>query len=157
MTRRLTWQIALLAGIAFLAVVMSVSPWSTTVPRPADRQGVVFWHFWGGADRVTVDDVVRRYNASQDEYFVSAIAMPGTNLDVKLFLALAGGSPPDVVNQDDPIIADWASRGAIVPLSELADAEELEMLGKWLYPAARKLGLNNYQTLSNKMEKYGIE
>ncbi len=42
---------------------------------------VVFWHFWGGRDRSVVEDVVARFNASQDRYFVRAVAMPGNNLD----------------------------------------------------------------------------
>ena len=138
--RRLTWPLLLLAAIAFVVVVFSVSPWTSTARVPAARQEVVFWHFWGGADRDTVDGIVGRFNASQNDYFVRAIAMPGSNLDLKLFLALAGGQPPDIVNQDDPIIADWASRGAIAPLSEMADEAELQALRAWLYPAARKLG-----------------
>jgi multiple sugar transport system substrate-binding protein len=93
---------------------------------PAGRSEVVFWHFWGGQDRPVVDDIVARFNASQDEYFVRAIAMPGNNLDLKFFLATTGGDPPDVVNQDDPIVADWAFRNALTPLDELASAEEME-------------------------------
>lgn len=108
--------------------------------QASDREEVIFWHFWGGADRDVVDDVVRRFNESQDRYQVRAIAMPGNNLDVKLFLSITGEDPPDVVNQDDPIVADWASRDALVPLSEVASKEEQEELTSWLFPAARRLG-----------------
>jgi len=107
---------------------------------PAQRREVVFWHFWGGADRAIVEDVVARFNRSQDEHFVRAIAMPGNNLDLKLFLAVSGGDPPDLINQDDPIMADWASRGALMPLDEVASPEEVERLRVWLVPAARQLG-----------------
>ena len=93
---------------------------------PEGREEVVFWHFWGGADRKIVEEVVRRFNTSQQQYFVRAIAMPGNNLDVKLFLSVTGGDPPDLINQDDPIIADWASRDALTPLSELASSQEQE-------------------------------
>lgn len=103
------------------------------------REDVVFWHFWGGADRETVERVVARFNESQDRYRVRAVAMPGNNLDVKLFLSITGGDPPDLVNQDDPIVADWAARDALVPLAEVATPEELEHLRTWLFPAARRL------------------
>ena len=103
------------------------------------REEVVFWHFWGGADRETVEGVVKRFNESQDRYWVRAVAMPGNNLDVKLFLAITGGAPPDLVNQDDPIVADWAARDALVPLSEVASNSELQRLRSWLFPAARRL------------------
>jgi len=86
-----------------------------------------------------VEDVVRRFNASQDEYRVRAVAMPGNNLDLKFFLSVAGGDPPDLLNQDDPIIADWAHRGALTPLDQLASTEELTALDDWLLPAAQKL------------------
>jgi len=111
---------------------------SQQVPR--NRQEVLFWHFWGGADRDVVEDVVKRFNRSQEKYFVRAIAMPGNNLDVKLFLAITGGDPPDLVNQDDPIVADWAERGALTPLDELASGQEIARLRNWLFPSARRLG-----------------
>ena len=135
------------ASIGVAAVVLFIGYWvllaNQSKPQHPLRQGreeVVFWHFWGGADRQVVEDVVERFNRSQDKQFVRAIAMPGNNLDLKLFLAITGGDPPDVVNQDDPIVADWAHRGALTPLDELASQGEIERLKKWLFPAARKLG-----------------
>ncbi len=104
------------------------------------RTEVTFWHFWGGADRSVVESIVDRFNDSQEEYWVKPIAMPGNNLDLKLFLAVTGGDPPDLVNQDDPILADWAERGAIMPLSSIATDDELQRLEGWLYPAAVQLG-----------------
>ena len=128
--------------VAILVTVMIYASFaSRSGPEiPDGREEVVFWHFWGGADRNIVEEVVRRFNTSQQQYFVRAIAMPGNNLDVKLFLSVTGGDPPDLINQDDPIIADWASRGALTPLSELASSQEMEQLSSWLFPAARRLG-----------------
>ncbi len=131
-------------GLALLLIVALV--WGTVRDRaapdatPADRREVVFWHFWGGKDRAAVEEVVRRFNASQQVHHVRAVAMPGNNLDLKFFLSVAGGDPPDVLNQDDPVVADWAHRGAILPLDELATAAEMQQLSPWLFPAARELG-----------------
>jgi multiple sugar transport system substrate-binding protein len=134
-----------LVGLLLLSLgAVVISSWSESPdPRnivPANRREVVFWHFWGGEDRQVVEAVVDRFNASQDEHFVRAIAMPGNNLDMKLFMAVTGGDPPDVINQDDPIMADWAERGALLPLDEVATAAEIEALQKWLVPAANRLG-----------------
>jgi len=107
---------------------------------PPGRREVVFWHFWGGKDRAVVEAIVDRFNASQHEHFVRAVAMPGHNLDLKFFLSVAGRAPPDLLNQDDPIVADWALRDAIVPLDELATPEEYARLQDWLFPAAREIG-----------------
>ena len=87
---------------------------------------MVFWHFWGGEDRAVVDDIVAQFNDSQQRYRVRAVAMPGNNLQAKLFLAVAGGDPPDIVNQDDPVLADWAKRGVIQPLKNAADSADVD-------------------------------
>lgn len=133
---------AIAAG-GLILLVCGLAVWDRLDVRaqvPSDRREVVFWHFWGGADRTIVEDVVARFNRSQDQHFVRAIAMPGNNLDLKLFLAVSGGEPPDLINQDDPIMADWASRGALMPLDEVASPGEVERLRAWLVPAARQLG-----------------
>ena len=132
-----------LSASALILLVCGLAIWDRLDVRaqlPPQRQEVVFWHFWGGADRAIVEDVVARFNRSQDEHFVRAIAMPGNNLDLKLFLAVSGGDPPDLINQDDPIMADWASRGALMPLDEVASPDDVQRLRAWLVPAARQLG-----------------
>ncbi|WP_310820600.1 extracellular solute-binding protein [Stratiformator vulcanicus] len=108
---------------------------------PAGRERVVFWHFWGGAEREAVRDVVARFNASQDEYEVEEVPVPGQNLDMKFFMAVAGGSYPDLINQDDQVIAQWASRGVLTPMRELCEDEaEYERLMRWLSPPAKRIG-----------------
>lgn len=129
--------VALLGGMFLL---LSLNPRPADDPQYANRSEVLFWHFWGGADRSVVDDVVRRFNESQDQYFVRAIAMPGNNLQAKLFLAIAGGDPPDIVNQDDPIVGDWGWRGIVQPIDQVCEAHELQEIKKFLYPAADRLG-----------------
>jgi multiple sugar transport system substrate-binding protein len=134
---------AAVAGAALIVAVVLLALRQDRDVRqqvPSGRSEVVFWHFWGGKDRPVVEEIVDRFNASQDEYFVRAIAMPGNNLDLKFFLSVAGEDPPDVINQDDPIVADWAHRGALVPLDELASSEEVARLSGWLFPAAREIG-----------------
>ncbi|MBP88175.1 MAG: hypothetical protein CMJ64_15905 [Planctomycetaceae bacterium] len=146
MNRSYIAQVAIVVlGAGLLVAAMLERPDSSQVV-PADRREVVFWHFWGGEDRKVVEQVVARFNNSQDRHFVRAIAMPGNNLDMKLFLAVTGGEPPDVINQDDPIMADWAERGALMPLEDIASPKEVARLRDWLVPAARRLG-----TYKNRM------
>ncbi len=106
------------------------------------RSEIRFWHFWGGQDREVVDDVVARFNASQEKYYVRAIAMPGNNLQAKLFLSVAGGDPPDLVNQDDPVLADWAERGIIMPIDQIAGNQSAEV-GMWMFDSAQRLSTYN--------------
>lgn len=127
--------------LRLVCLPIAVSCWSSLAfAQEAEREQVVFWHFWGGRDRPIVEGIVERFNASQSRYTVRAIALPGSNLDLKFFLSVAGGDPPDVMNHDDPVVADWAHRGVLTPLSELATAEELAALDAWLFPAAKALG-----------------
>ena len=128
----------LLFGLALLPFVLG-NRFRKTSALPADRAEVVFWHFWGGQDQEVVESVVRRFNNSQREYFVRAIAMPGNNMQAKLFLSVAGGDPPDLVNQDDPVLPDWARRGVIYAMDEIADPDEVASMRDWLLPAARRL------------------
>ena len=137
-------QVQLAAVAALLASGAAAAFFDRPDPRhqtPTGRREVVFWHFWGGEDRDVVERIVDRFNHQhQNEYFVRAVAMPGANLDLKFFLALTGGEPPDLLNQDDPVVADWAHRQALVPIDELATAAEIDELPSWLLPAASKLG-----------------
>ena len=128
--------------LLFLAALVLFAFWPNAAASQgssANREEVIFWHFWGGQDRLVVEEVIERFNAFQARYRVRGIAMPGNNLDLKVFLAITGGKPPDVINQDKPILADWAERGALLPLAEIASPEEITELKTWLYPAARKL------------------
>jgi len=112
-----------------------------TLEKKTDsREEVIFWHFWGGADGKVVDDVVRRFNESQNRYRVRAIAMAGNTLDTQLFLSIAGGDPPDLVNQDDPIVADWAYRGIIEPFESFVSIKELTTVTNPMLPSALRLG-----------------
>ena len=61
----LALPLLLVGGLAALA-------WITRplAELPAGREEVVFWHFWGGADRTVVEEIVDRFNDSQQKYFV---------------------------------------------------------------------------------------
>jgi multiple sugar transport system substrate-binding protein len=86
-----------------------------------------------------VRDVVNRFNRSQDRFVVREVAMPGNNFNAKLFLSIAGGSPPDLVNQDDPILADWTAANLIEPLDAVASTQEVAEVTNALLPAANRL------------------
>ncbi|MCG8586577.1 MAG: extracellular solute-binding protein [Pirellulales bacterium] len=120
--------------------VLALLPAARSNPVPPGRTEVVFWHKWGGGERHVVQEIADRFNDSQDEYFVRPIVMPGNNLDLKFFLSYTGGDPPDLLVQDGPVVADWASRGALLAIDEVATAEEVQALDGWLFPAARQLG-----------------
>lgn len=124
----------------FILTFAILATGALSVANATEPTEIVFWHFWGGRDRPIVERIVAGFNESQDRYWVRAIAMPGSNLDLKFFLSVAGGDPPDLLNHDDPVVGDWAYRGVLTPLNELATPDEIERLRTWLFPAARELG-----------------
>lgn len=140
MTRNYTRRAALGLTAAAAGALFLYGDDAATDTVSAGRREVLFWHFWGGRDRAVVQKIVDRFNRSQDEHYVRAIAMPGTNLDLKFFLSIAGQDPPDLLNHDDPVLADWAHRGAIMPIDELASPKEYAELTEWLLPTAREIG-----------------
>ncbi|WP_166827903.1 extracellular solute-binding protein [Thalassoroseus pseudoceratinae] len=121
----------------------------------SERERIVFWHFWGGTERTIVQDIVRRFNDSQDLYWVDEIAVPGQNLDMKFFMSLQGGDAPDLLNQDDQVIAQWANAGVLMPIRELCpDEQTYHRLEHWLYPPARQIGTydNNLYAICNALD-----
>ena len=132
------------AIIAILGLaIVAVQQWENRSRSPGQnaesREEIVFWHFWGGRDLDVVRDVVNRFNRSQDRFVVREVAMPGNNFNAKLFLSIAGGSPPDLVNQDDPILADWTAANLIEPLDAVASTQEVAEVTNALLPAANRL------------------
>lgn len=141
-SRKRIKSFGLLAALAVVAVWgVAVALRSGAGETPSGRERVVFWHFWGGSQREAVRDIVERFNESQEQYWVEEVAVPGQNLDMKFFMALAGGDFPDVVNQDEQIIAQWAESGVLLPIRELtAGGAEYAELNGWLNSAARNIG-----------------
>ncbi len=138
-----------LSTLAFATVLATfgcqTNETSNNLPPDSRPKEITFWHFWGGEDRAVVEHVAEQFNRSQTKYRVRPIAMPGNNLNAKLFLSVAGGDPPDLVNQDDPVLADWADRGLIQPLDKLMTQAELNRIRQWLFPASDALSTHNEQ------------
>lgn len=136
---RVRKAVLVLLGIAS-GIALILPQWQARTEQPPDaRTEVVFWHFWGGRDRAIVDNVVDRFNRSQQDYWVRAIAIPGNNFDAKLFLSVVGEHPPDVINQDDPVLADWSALGVLQPVADFAGESLVRELDEFLLPAARRL------------------
>lgn len=78
-----------------------------------------YWEKWTGHEGAAMQRVVDDFNRSQDRLWVRYFAMSG--IDQKAMIAIAGGSPPDVIGMGNFSIPAYAECGAILPLDELAD------------------------------------
>lgn len=76
-----------------------------------------YWEKWTGIEGKAMIKVVDDFNASQDKIFVRYFAMSG--IDQKTQVAVAGGSPPDIVGLWNYNVPAFAAANAIEPLDEL--------------------------------------
>ncbi len=110
--------------------------------RSAGRVQVRLWHMWTAEWKTVVDEIVERFNRSQDKYEVIALSVPGMGgADTKFVLAVAGGDPPDVMAQWNPVIPSWVEAGLLQPLDAFMTPGEWATLRQEMYPVARKIGV----------------
>jgi len=131
-----------LSGLLLAGLLISMA-----LPKPEERKypertPVKFWHMWTAEWKEVVDEIVERFNRSQDRYEVIPLSIPPSGgADAKFVLSVTGGDPPDVMSQWNPVIPSWAEAGLLQPLEELMTPEEWEKLQQELYPIARKIGI----------------
>lgn len=77
-----------------------------------------YWEKWTSHEGAAMQRVVDEFNASQNRVFVRYFAMAG--IDEKTQIAIAGGSPPDIVGLWNYNLPAFAASNAILPLDELA-------------------------------------
>lgn len=133
----LKWLVGLAGAVGLILLLASPSPARRSY---AGRTQVTLWHMWTGEWNDVVEKIVDRYNQSQDRYEVVALSVPTQGADVKLLLAAAGGDPPDVMAQWNPVIPTWANNGLLTPLDELMTPEERSRFQAEAYPIVKKLG-----------------
>ena len=140
-----TRRSALAAWVGLLLVVAGAITVFALPGPPArkypERIPVRFWHMWTAEWRLVVERIVDRFNESQDIYEVIPLSVPGTAADSKFLLSVAGGDPPDVMAQWNPVIPKWADNGLIVPLNELMTPQEWTDFKTNAYPAAKRMGM----------------
>jgi multiple sugar transport system substrate-binding protein len=120
------------------------------------REKVVFWHMWTSNWAEVVQNIVDRFNESQDRYEVVPLTVTGGSL--KTLIATSGGDPPDCMAQWESVIPAWAERGALVPLDTLMPPDEWHALRDRLYTAVRDIGMykGHFYGLSTGMNIWAV-
>jgi multiple sugar transport system permease protein len=91
----------------------------TQVPERAEDKGKTELVVWGVWRTEGWSKAIAKFQEMHPEVKL-VISMAGGRMDEqKLMCAIAGGSPPDVINQDRFSVGGWASRGAFLPLDGL--------------------------------------
>ncbi len=104
-----------LAALAALPCISLASP----IIEKGKRQ-LVIWGVTLGPDTKGLEAVVHAFEAANPDVHVRVLSMGAGGMNPqKQMTAIVGGSPPDIIQQDRFSMADWASRGAFLPLDDL--------------------------------------
>lgn len=119
------WRRIRKIGLSIGAVVLAgflLWPLHANPPAPRDRTVIHLWHPWGGDFGDNIVEVIREFNRTHDDIYVELLYVPTTaSNSPKLFIATAGGVPPDVAFVDGTQVAGWADMGVLQPLDKYLD------------------------------------
>lgn len=104
----------MLLGVALVILVRPGNP----VPR--DRIGLTIWQVRGSEEMVP--PAPQWFNESQGEYHVEPIGLPFLEIEQKFLTAAVGNIPPDLFEYFGPV-AQWSTRGALLPLDEFMERD----------------------------------
>jgi multiple sugar transport system substrate-binding protein len=133
--QRVLWLRAII-----VTVVVFASGHSTPRKYP-DRKLGRFWHRWQGDWEKQVRKIVDAFNASQTEYEVVPVSVPGEGADAKFILGVIGGDPPDLMSMGSGAVPNLAANGFLTPLDKLMTPAEKTAFFKDSYPAIRDIGM----------------
>lgn len=84
-----------------------------------------YWEKWTGHEGKAMQQVVDEFNASQRDVFVRYFVTG--NIGQKALIAIAGGTPPDLVGLWNFNVPAYAESGAILRLDEMAAKEGMSL------------------------------
>lgn len=100
---------------------------------------VTYWEKWTGFENDALQQVVARFNASQERIKVTVFAT--SQIDRKTIIATAGGDPPDIAGLWQNNVRTFADAGALLPLEDFIrrDGETPEQWLKRYYPVYARM------------------
>jgi ABC-type sugar transport system permease subunit/ABC-type glycerol-3-phosphate transport system substrate-binding protein len=102
-----------IVGAALIAFYVSRSP---NDPADAGKTELVIWGIFRSEGW---DKRIAKYEELNPDVKLIISTGAGQMDNQKLMCAVAGGKPPDVINQDRFAVGGWAAKGAFLPLDDL--------------------------------------
>lgn len=81
---------------------------------PDGRLHLTYWEKWTGFEFDAMQKVVDQYNESQNRVFVELLST--SQIERKLTVAIAGGTPPDIAGLFSEFVPVFADQNAMLPL-----------------------------------------
>jgi multiple sugar transport system substrate-binding protein len=95
-----------------------------SVEETAEAVGISFWYAGGKTAVGVLAEIIEDFNKAQSAYHVSAVTQADyTETYTKLQAGIAGGNPPDLALLGVDALQSLASKGLLVELVALADAD----------------------------------
>ncbi len=125
--------IAVLLIVALLAACESGSaPETASAPtigaNPSSVGPLLLWHGWSGSDRQALGRLVEQYNRQQSDGRIVLQSVPLASFAAELRAAVAAGSGPHLILIPNTWIGGLAEAGVLLPLDDLAPAQEIGTL-----------------------------
>lgn len=126
---------------AALGAMMLMSGCGAGIAQNAGESGgqaveVSVWHYWDGANADAFDDLVGKFNESQDEVHVSTSNVPNADFLTKLKTSASSQSLPDIAIGDLVWVPQMAQIGEVADLTPLIDPKVINDIN----PALRDYG-----------------
>lgn len=131
----------IVGALAILGLVMVLAAPHPEQRKYPDRIQVRFWHMWTADWAKVVGSICDEFNESQTKYEIIPLSVPSRGADQKFMLAVAGGDPPDVMAQWNPVIPSWVDSKLLMPLDDMMTPEEWKEFQETAYPIAKKIGI----------------
>lgn len=91
---------------------------------PAARQTISFWYAYKGDEAKVFEDVIAKYNESQDKYTVEGLSVTDQQ---KLIVALSSNEAPDVFTLSNQDVISYQSNGFLEGLKAHIDADSFDL------------------------------
>lgn len=82
---------------------------------------ITFWNAYTASDRPAVEELVRRFNESQDEVVVDMTIQPNDVLTDTLLPAYQAGQGPTIVTIDASLVPSYVEQGVFQPVGDIYD------------------------------------
>ena len=118
-------SIVVAGSLALVTAVSLVGCAPTASSEAGGKVTLTMWQQWGsGHERQVLDQLIANYEKLHPNITIKEV--PVTN-NAKILAAITGGTPPDIVDLGNSLpLGSWASSGAIVDLSSMIKASNLD-------------------------------
>lgn len=86
---------------------------------------ITFWNSYTSSDRPAVEELVRRFNESQDDVVVDMTIQPYDVLSDTLLPAYQAGEGPTIVTVDASLVPSYVEQGVLQPVDDVWDETDL--------------------------------